>query len=93
MNELKMNDLIKPRNFCSISKFVDDLRFINYGAEFEINYCSIYSEKASLDKENIDRDKARFLDLDIKIRDRKFQIGLFDKRDSFSFSVVCIPDN
>ena len=53
MNELKMNDLIKPRKLCNISKFIDDLRFINYDAEFEINYCSIFFEKGSLGKEKL----------------------------------------
>ena len=33
-----------------------------------------------------------FLDLDIKIKDWKFQFGFFDKRDSFPFSIVRMPD-
>ena len=32
------------------------------------------------------------MDLDIKIKDGKFHFGLFDKRDSFPFSIVKIPD-
>ena len=33
-----------------------------------------------------------FLDLNIKIKDGKFHFGLFDKRDSFPFSIVRMPD-
>ena len=32
------------------------------------------------------------MDLNIKIKDGKFRFGLFDKRDSFSFSIVRMPD-
>ena len=32
------------------------------------------------------------MDLDIKIKDGKFHLGLFDKKDSFPFSIVRIPD-
>ena len=32
------------------------------------------------------------MDLDIKIKDGKFHFGLFDKRDSFPFSIVRMPD-
>ena len=33
------------------------------------------------------------MDLDIKIKDGKFHFGLFDKKDSFPFSIVRMPDN
>ena len=36
--------------------------------------------------------EANFLDLNIKIKDVKFQVGLFDKRDLFLFSTVRMPD-
>ena len=32
------------------------------------------------------------MDLNIKIKDGKFHFGLFDKRDSFAFSIVRMPD-
>ena len=32
------------------------------------------------------------MDLDIKIKDGKFHFGLFDKWDSFPFSIVRMPD-
>ena len=42
-------------------------------------------------KENTDKHEASFLDLNIKIKDGKFHFGLFDKRDSFPFSIVRMP--
>ena len=33
-----------------------------------------------------------FLDLGIKIKQKKFHFGLFDKRDLFPFSIDIIPD-
>ena len=36
--------------------------------------------------------KAKFLDLDIKISDEKFQVCFFHKEDSFPFS-VCLTGN
>ena len=92
MNELKKNDLIKARKLCNIFRFIDDLNSINDGGEFESNYSNIYPEELQLGKENTDKHETSFLDLNIKIKDEKFHFGLFDKRDSFLFSIVRMPD-
>ena len=83
MNDLEKNNLIKPRQLSNTFMFIDDLNWINDGVEFEIHYCTI--EELKLGKENNDKHEASFLDLDIKIRDGKFQVGHFDKRDLISF--------
>ena len=44
-----------------------------------------------LTKENENDDSASFLDLNIKIQSDKFSYGLYDKRDSFPFSIVRMP--
>ena len=62
------------------------------GGEFESNYPDIYPEELQLDKENTDKHEAKFLDLSIKIKDGNFHFGLFDKRYSFPFSTVRMPD-
>ena len=92
MNELKKNDLIKARKLCNIFRFIDDLNSINNGGEFESNYSNIYPEELPLGKKNTDKPETSFLDLNIKIKDGKFQFGLFDKRDSFPFSTVRMLD-
>ena len=91
MNERKKNNLIKARKLCNIFMFIDDLNSINYGGVFESNYSNIYPEELQLGKENADKHEASFLDLNIKIKDGKFHLGLFDKRDSFPFSIVRMP--
>ena len=68
-------------------RFIDDFNSINDNREFESNYCNIYPEELELGKKNTDMHEASSLDLDIKMRHRKFQVGLFDKRDWFVFSI------
>ena len=93
MNKLKKNDLIKARKLCNIFRFIDDLSSINDGNwEFESSYSNIYLEELQLGKENTDKHEASFLDLDIKTNDAKFHFDLVDKRDSFPFSIVRMPD-
>ena len=48
--------------------------------------------KNSLVEKNTDKHEVSFLDLNIKIKNGKFHFGLFDKRDSFLFSIVRMPD-
>ena len=91
MNELKKNDLIKTKKICISFRFIDDLNSINDGGEFESNYSDIYPEELQLGKENTDKHETSFLVLNIKIKDEKFHFGLFDKRDSFPFSIVRMP--
>ena len=91
MNELKKKDLIRARKLCNIFRFIDDLNAINDAGEFENNYQHIYPEELELGKENSNNLDASFLDLDIKVKDGKFQVGLFDKRDSFPFTIVRMP--
>ena len=92
MNELKKSDLIKARKLCNIFRFIDDLNSINDGGEFESNYSNIYPEELQLGKESTDKHEASFLDLNIKIKDGEFHFRLYDKRDSFPFSIVKMPD-
>ena len=81
MNELKKNDLIKERKLGIISRFINDLNSMNDGRNFESSYSNIYPEKLQLGKENTHKHEASFLDLDIKIKDEKFHLDDFDKRD------------
>ena len=80
------------RKLCNIFRFIDDSNSVNDGGEFESNCSNIYPEELQLGNENTDKREARFLDLNIKIEDGKLHFGLFDKRDSFPFSFVRMPD-
>ena len=85
MTKLKKNDLIKARKHCDIFRFIDDINSTNDGWEIESNYCNIYPKESEPGKEHTDKHEASFLDLEIKMRDAKFEIDLFDKRGSFHF--------
>ena len=85
MNELKKNDLIKARKLCNIFRFIVDLNSINDGGEFKRNYATIYPEELQLGKEITDKYETSFLDLNINIKDGKFQFGLFHKEIHFLF--------
>ena len=91
MNELKRKDLIRARKHFNIFRFIDDINAINDAEEFKKYFQFIYPEKLELGKENSSNLEASFLDLDIKIKDGRFQVGLFDKRDGFPFNIVRMP--
>ena len=91
------NDLVnewpnQSKTICNIFRFIDNLNSINDGREFESNYSNIYPAELQLGKENTDKHETSLLDLNIKIKDGEFHFGLFDKRDSFPFSSVRMPD-
>lgn len=48
----------------------------------------IHPPQFELKKENTSLFKASPLDLNIKNSDKKFKLGLYDNRNSFSFSIV-----
>ena len=64
--------MVGNNNYCSKNK--NNLIKIKI---IENNYCSICPEELELGKKS---SYVRFLDFDIKIKDIKFQIGLFYKR-------------
>ena len=90
LSELKKKDLFSARRFSNTFRFIDDLCAINDDGLFEQHYKDIYPPELELKKEHGD-DRATFLDLDIKITEKQFSTCLFDKRDSFPFSIVRMP--
>ena len=92
INEIKKKDLINIRKLCNTFRFIDNLNSTNDGEEFKTNYDNIYPEKLELFKENADKHEASFLDLDIRTRDGEFQVVLFDKKESFPFPIIRMPD-
>ena len=80
----------KAYKYHATSRFIDDLFTINHDDEFSKSFKCIYSEEIELKLEHNGTD-VTFLDLDIKIKNGTFVYKLFDKRDKFPFSIVCIP--
>lgn len=63
---------------------------INNAGKYESNFTDIYPEELELCRQNGSNAEATFLDLDIKIKNSKSQIGFFDERESFlSASLEC----
>ena len=79
MDEIKKNNLIKARNLYTIFRFIDNLNSINDGGKLVTNYCDI---------ENIDEHESNSSDLEIKIRDEKFQVAVLVKRYLFCFNFI-----
>ena len=77
--------------FTNIFRFIDDLVAINDNGEFERCYSEIYPPELELGKKNVGYNQGTFLDLKIEIREEKFLISLYDKRDNFPFSIVRMP--
>lgn len=84
--------MIKARTLCNVFCFINNLNVINDAEIFTSKLKDIYPEGLELHRENGNNTKASFLDLDIKIKNNQFQMGLFGKRDSFSFSIVRMPE-
>ena len=87
----KKHDIHKARRFGNVFRFIDDLVAINDNGEFEKCYSDIYPPELELKKENVGYTEGTFLDLMINIRDDKFVISLYDKRNTFPFSIVRMP--
>ena len=91
MLKLKQKDLQRARRYGNVFRFIDDLNAMNDMGEFAANFHKIYPSELELTKENQSDKKASFLDLDICVKDKLFETGLFDKRDAFPFSIVRMP--
>ena len=90
MSTLISSDLTKAKRFHSTKRFIDDLCAINDGGEFGRSYLDIYPKELELKIEH-QGEHASFLNLDITIKEGIFVYKLFDKRDSFPFSIVRMP--
>jgi len=90
VKEVKKSDISVARKFRHTFRFIDDLVAINDDGEFEKCHKNIYPSELELKKEN-GNSNVSFLDLSIDIKGRFFETSLYDKRDSFPFSIVRMP--
>ena len=70
--------------------FIDHLGALNYGGVFNDVYKDIYPPELQLKVEHSGT-HATLLNLDIMVKDGVIVYKLFDKRDAFSFFIVCMP--
>ena len=90
MTDLISTDKVKARRFHSTKRFIDDLCALNDGGEFGRVHKHIYPDELILKVEHSGV-HASFLNLDITIKDGIFVYKLYDKRDTFPFSIVRMP--
>ena len=90
VKQAKKKDIFLARKFRNTFRFIDDLLAVNDDGEFEKCFKEIYPPELELKKEH-SGDSVSFLDLGIAIKGRSFQTSLYDKRDSFPFSIVRMP--
>ena len=90
VKETKSKDIFTARKFRHTFRFIDDLLAINDDGEFENCFTDIYPKELELKKEH-GGDNVSFLDLNISIKGRSFETSLYEKRDSFPFSIVRMP--
>ena len=91
IQKTKRTNLRNARMFGNTFRFIDDLMAINDDGLFESYYQEIYPPELELKKENVGNREATFLDLNIVINNNTFQVSLYDKRDSFPFTIVRMP--
>ena len=87
---LKKIDTLRARKFSHTFRFIDDLFTINDGNEFCNHFNEIYPPELQLNPEH-SGSEVSFLDLNISKMNGKLQYRLYDKRDSFPFSIVRLP--
>ena len=87
----KKLDYGRARRFLNTFRFIDDLIAANDYGEFERSFKEIYPPELSLKKENEIDTAGTFYDLDIVVKDGKFDHKLYDKRNAFNFSIVRFP--
>ena len=81
---------IKAILFYSRKLFIDSLCAINDSAESSRSVCEINPKQLELKVEH-QGDDATLLNLDVTIEEAAFIYNLFDKRDSFPFSIIRMP--
>ena len=90
VKKIQKEDIFIARRFRHTFRFIDDLIAINDDGEFERCRGDIYPPELELKKEH-SGNNVSFLDLNIDIKGRFFETSLYDKRDSFPFSIVRMP--
>ena len=90
IKSLKKENLQKARRFANTFRFIDDLLAINDDNLFLENFKDIYPAELQLNLEH-SGDQVSFLDLDLINVNGHIDVKLYDKRDSFPFSIVRLP--
>ena len=72
-------------------RYIDDISPLNDNGNFEKYKSQIYPDDLELNRENTGFKSASVLEMQIDIIGDKFQVYVYDKRDSFGFQVFRYP--
>ena len=81
-----------PKKFNNTSRFIDDLATLNNDRYLQQFKERIYPKELVLNQENKEDNRATFLNIEAHIKDGKFCIKTYDKREAFNFEIVNYPD-
>ena len=84
-------DKVRARKILNAMRFIDDECNLNDAKEFSKSFLGIYPSHLQLKCEH-EGIHATFLELDILVEENMFIYKLFDKRDTFPFSIIRMPD-
>lgn len=93
-----LNDTLKQKDFTTLYKFnkchryIDDLLAVNNDGILDDFKSRIYPPELKLTCEDKTNQEVNYLDLHLEIKNSSIHYRLFDKRDSFGFSIVNFPD-
>ena len=90
MKPLIQTDLSVAAKFSNTCRYIDDLLTLN-NPDFQACIGQIYPPELELKKTTESHDRCSYLDLNISVLNSKFCTDLYDKRDTFSFSIVNFP--
>ena len=88
---MRKNNYKVARSLNNTFRYIDDISPINDKGNFIKYKSEIYPKELELSKENLGTTEATILDLNIKIENDKFNIGIYDKTDNYNFEVVKYP--
>ena len=92
MEQLTKTNYGKAIKFNKTSRFIDDLCTLNNDGLLKEETKNIYPEELILNLENQDNNYATFLDIEVTLKDKRFNTKTYDKREAFNFNIVNYPD-
>ncbi len=90
MEGLEKNNIHKARKFNCTFWYIDDLISL-YNDDIHKDMSDIYPKELCVKQENTSPTNASYLDLQIDIENQQFHTKLYDKCDSFNFSIINFP--
>ena len=72
-------------------RYIDDVNCKNDNGTFQQQMQQIYPSELELTKENQGTSSGSVLEIELSIKNKKFETKIYDKRDEFSFNIIKYP--